>query len=135
MRKLLFACAAVAILGCGGDSTGPAVNAQGTWNLQSVNGSGLPFTAEFISSPLYRLEIVGDQVNANADGTFTQYTTIRETLGTDVTESTDTYTGTWAQHGNQVDITDSDGVTTTGTISGNKLAIKEQGFLAVYVKQ
>jgi hypothetical protein len=136
MRKLLLACAAVAMLGCGGgDSTGPAASAEGTWNLQSVNGQGLPFTAAFISSPLYRFEILGDQVIANADGTFTQYTTTRETVGTDVTENTDTFTGTWTQHGNQIDITDSDGVTTNAVVSGNKLAINQSGFVAVYVRQ
>lgn len=137
MRKLLLACAAVAMLGCGGggDSTGPVASAEGTWNLQTVNGSGLPFTAAYIASPMYRFEILGDQVVAKADGSFTQYTTTRETVGTDVTTSTDTFTGTWDQHGNQVDVIDSDGVSTPATISGNKLAIVQSGFLAVYVRQ
>src|SRR5213595_3608321 len=85
MRKLLLACAAVATLGCGGgDSTGPAASVEGTWNLQTVNGSALPFTAAFVSSPLYRFEILGDQVIVDADGTFTEYTTSRETQGTAV---------------------------------------------------
>ena len=135
MRKLLFAFAAVPMLGCGGDSTGPAASAEGTWNLQSVNGQGLPFTAASTSAPVYRFEILADQVVVNADGSFTEYTTSRETQGTAVTETTDTYTGTWSQHGNQVDITDSDGQTTTAVINGNKLAINQQGFVAIYVRQ
>jgi len=123
------------MLGCGGDSTGPAASAVGTWNLATVNGSGLPFTAVFIASPSYKLEVLSDQVIANEDGTYSQSTTTRETQGTQVTTTTDNYTGTWAQHGNQVDITDSDGTSTTATINNNKLTISESGFTAVYLRQ
>ena len=135
MRKLLLACAAVAMLGCGGDSTGPAASAEGTWNLQTVNGSALPYTAVFIAAPTYKLEVLGDQVVVHANGTYSQATTTRETQGTQVTTTTDNYTGTWSQHGNQVQITDSDGASSVAVISGNQLTVNDTGFSAVYVRQ
>ncbi len=136
MRKLLLACAAVAMLGCGGDSTGPAASAEGTWNLQSVNGMALPYTTIFFSSPLYRQEIMSDQVVANADGTYTETGVVRETDGANVTESTQMDAGNWTQNGNQVQIVSSlDGTTASAVVNGNKLAVNVQGSIGVYVRQ
>ena len=136
MRRLLLACASVALLGCGGDSTGPAASFEGTWNLQTINGSALPYTAVFVASPLYKLEILSDQVIANADGTFTESAQVRETNGSTVTTSTEGDNGTWVQHGSQIDLTSaSDGTVTTATISGSKLAVNAQGVLGVYTRQ
>ena len=128
--------ASVALLACGGsDSTGPAASVEGTWDLQTVNGSALPFTVAFISSPLYRLEVMGDHVVVSGDGTYSQSTTTRETQGSQVTTTTDNYAGTWSQHGSQVDITEDDGAQTTATVNGNTLTFNDSGFTAVYVRQ
>src|SRR5438128_8865327 len=137
MRKLLLACAAVALLGCGGsDSTGPAASIEGTWNLQTVNGQPLPYTAFFSTSPAYRLEIMSDQLLANSDGTYTENGTIRETQGTTVTTSSQQDTGVGTQHGNQVDFTSNAHATvTTATVSANKLAVNAQGVVGVYPRQ
>jgi Lipocalin-like domain len=136
MRKLLVACAALAMLGCGGDSTGPSASAVGTWNLQTVNGSGLPYTVIFVASPVYRFEILSDEVVVNADGTYTETSSVRETDGTTVTTSTEQDDGTWTQHGNQIDVTsNADGSVNTAVISGDKLTLAAQGISAVYVRQ
>src|SRR5881275_2041570 len=71
MRRALIAVAAMALLGCGGDSTGPAVSAVGTWNLQTVDNGPLPYTAVFVASPLYKLEILSDAFVVRADGSYT----------------------------------------------------------------
>lgn len=101
-----------------------------------MNGSGLPYTAIFIASPPYRLEILDDQVVANADGTYTETGHYRETDGTTVTTSVSMDAGSWSQHGNQIDITSSaDGSVNTAVVSGNKLTVNAQGSAAVYVRQ
>ena len=137
MRKLLFACLAVAVLGCGGsDSTGTAASVQGTWNLQTVNGQPLPYTAFLSTSPAYRLEIMSDQLVANSDGTYAENGTIRETQGTTVTTSTEQDAGVWTQHGNQVDFTsNADATVTSATVSGNQLSVNAQGVVGVYTRQ
>lgn len=137
MRKLLLACAAVAMIACGGsDSTGPAASVEGTWNLQTVNGQPLPYTAFFNASPVYRIEILSDQVIAHSDGTYVENGVIRTTDGTTVTTTNQQDTGLWAQHGGQVDFTsDSDASVTTATVSGDQLHLSVDGFTGIYVRQ
>ena len=136
MRRLLLLTASIALVACGGsDSTGPVASVEGTWNLQTVGGSPLPYTAAYNPSPVYRLEILGDQVVVSGDGTYVETAQIRETNGTTVTESTEQDTGTWVQHGNRVDITSDTGGTSTAVISGDKLALDTQGGAAIYARQ
>ncbi|HJQ09597.1 MAG TPA: lipocalin family protein [Gemmatimonadaceae bacterium] len=136
MRKLLLACAAVALLGCGGsDSSGPAPSAEGTWNLLTVNGSPLPVTVQQTSTT--KIEVTADQYILASDNTYTETFSTRTTQGTTVTTSDDPFDGTWSQGGNQVHITDSDGATLTGTIngSGDQITISVGQFLLVYAKE
>jgi len=136
MRKLLLAVASLAIIGCGGDSTGPVASVAGTWNLQTVNGNPLPYTAAFVAGPpVYRLELVSDVFVAAANGTYTEAFTTRETNGTTVTNTTENDTGTWTQNNANVTVTASDGTVSTASISGNTITINQQGLVAVYKRQ
>jgi hypothetical protein len=135
MRRLLLACAAIALIGCGGDSTGPVASAEGTWNLQTVNGSPLPYTIAFIASPLYRLEIMNDVFVVHSDGTYDETFTSRETNGTSVTTTDDFDTGTWVQHNSALTITSSDGTASSASISGNTITANLQGQVVVYRRQ
>lgn len=135
MRRLLLACASIALIGCGGsDSTGPAANAEGTWNLSTINGAQLPVT--LINDPVrgYKLEILDDQYVLHANGTWDEAFTTRETQGTDVVTTPDTDTGTWTQNGNQLNITGASGEF-TGTISNNKITVASQIGPLVYIRQ
>ena len=135
MRKALIALAAVALLGCGGDSTGPAVSAVGTWNLQTVDNAPLPYTAVLIANPLYKLEILSDVFVVHADGSYTETFTERETDGTTVTTTSDEDDGTWVQNGTALSITSSDQTTTGASISGNTITVSSQGLVLVYKRQ
>lgn len=136
MKRVLLALAAVALIGCGGDSTGVGTKVEGTWTLQTVNGSPLPYTAIFVANPLYKFEILSDQFVANANGTYSETSTTRETDGSNVTTSTDTGNGTWSQSGSTVNITDaSDGTVTQAAISGNTITANQQGLVLVYRRQ
>jgi hypothetical protein len=136
MRKLLLACATLALLGCGGDSTGPNASAVGTWNLQTINGSALPYTAIFVAGPpVYKLEILSDTFVAAANGTYTEALTSRETDGTQVTTTTDNDNGTWVQNNAALTITSSDGTVSSAAISGNTITANQQGLVLVYKRQ
>ena len=135
MRKLVLAVATVSLLGCGGDSTGPGVaSAVGTWNLVTVNGSPLPYTVVLIA-PSYRLEIVSDRIVANANGTFNETFTYRETENGTVTTTTESDSGTWTQTNASLTITYSDGTTSSAAISGNTITASDVGFVFVYQRQ
>ena len=135
MRRLLLACASIALIACGGsDSTGPAAKAEGTWNLSTINGRALPITLGTDQSGA-TVEILDDQYILNADGTWTESFTTRATQGTTVTTTPDTDTGTWTLQGNQVEITTTGGDSFTGTISNNSITIGSQYGPVVYVRQ
>jgi ABC-type glycerol-3-phosphate transport system substrate-binding protein len=137
MRRLLLACASVALLGCGGDSTGPAASAEGTWNLLSVNGHVLPAIVDQIPSQGYTLEIVADQYVLHGDGTYNEAFTTRATQGTQVTTTDDTDAGTWSQQGVQVSITPTSGGTLVTQMNGagNRIAANIQGFILIFGRQ
>jgi Lipocalin-like domain len=134
MRKLFLGLAASLLLACGGDSTGPNASAAGTWNLQTVNGAGLPATVIFVASPLYRLEILSDTFVANANNTYNETSVVRETDGSTVATTTSTSNGTWTQSNGALTITTSDGFVTTATISGNTITISDGTDVYVYAR-
>jgi len=136
MRRVLLACTAIALLACGGsDSTGPAPNVEGTWTLQTVNGDVLPFTFD-VEPPSYTAEVTNDVVEINADGTYTETSSIRETDAGTVSEHDQVGTGTWSQRRRSLDLTDSNGLTVTGTVNEtqNTLTINA-GLNLVYSRQ
>ena len=136
MRRLLLACATIALIGCGGsDSTGPAASAQGTWNLQTVNGAALPFTLNSNPSTGDKLEILDDQYVLNSDGTFTEAFTTRETTNGQITTTPETDNGTWTQQGSQVSVVFASGGGLAGTISNDKITIATQVGPLVYTRQ
>ena len=136
MRKMLIAVAAVALLGCGGDSTGVAASPVGTWNLQTVDNAPLPYTAVFIANPLYKLEILSDVFVVRADGSYTETFTERETDGSTVTTTSDDDTGTWVQNNGALTITSSsDQSAVSAAISGNTITVNSEGLILVFKRQ
>ena len=135
MKRILLALAAFAVVGCG-DSTGPAASATGTWQLQTVNGSALPYTLAFLAGPpVYRLEIVNDLFVVNGDGTYDETSTIRETQGSQVTTTDEFDSGTWVQNDAALTITAADGTVSSAAISGDKITANLQGAVVVYRRQ
>lgn len=134
MRRLLVTIGALSLLGCGGDSSGPGVaSAVGTWNLQTVNGQGMPYTV--FSAPGYRLELVSDVYVIRSNGTFTETVTARETDGASVTTASESYNGTWAQDNAAITVTYSDGSVDTGAISGDVITSNVDGDVYIYRRQ
>ena len=135
MRRLMLACAAIALVGCGGsDSTAPAASAQGTWNLQTVNGAALPVTYFTDPSTGDKSEILDDQFVLNADHSFTEAFTTRDTQGTTVTTNLGTDSGTWSQSGNSVSLVTGTG-SVTATMNNNTITFGSVLGPLVYARQ
>lgn len=133
MRKLLVLLSLVAAAACG-DSATSAASVAGTYNLQTVNGSPLPFL-EQPSGP--KIELLSEQLVLTSSGTFTITDQERTTpTGGSPSTQTLTFSGTYTLSGNTATfvVTNTPG-TTIGTFSGSILTISERGFLAVYQKQ
>jgi len=121
-------------LACSSDSSGPEVSVVGTWQLQTVNGQGLPYVAAQAGSD--KVELTADVLTVAAGGAFTQLTTIRITSGGTVTTQSIPDAGTYTINGTAVSFTfQSDGSSGTGTLSENSLTVAAQGFSLVYRKQ
>jgi hypothetical protein len=136
MRRLVCLALAFAALACGDDETTAPTQASvaGTWTLQTVNGSPLPFT---IATSPAKLEVLSYVVNVSANGTWTSSQQIRTTFGTTVTTNTNTDGGTYTLSGNNVAIISNTAGSTvqTGVINGNTLTLTQSGFIFVFQKQ
>ena len=135
MRRFLLACSALVLLGCGSDSTGPDASVVGTWDLQTVNNSALPFTLQVDPNTNTRVEVISDQYVVHNGGTYDETFTTRTTSGTQVTEDPLTDAGTWTVHGNTVNLIASDGSALVGTVNGDHITAAIAGFTLVYVKE
>ena len=136
MRRFPKSWIAIAILvaagACGSDdSTSPNIGASGTWSLQSINSAVLPTT---IGSGNQAVTIVSSTLTISSNGNYNEVITLRP-AGT-TTNTTFTETGTWSISSGVVTFNDlTDGITYTGTMSGNTLTETTPGFVSVYARQ
>lgn len=121
---------------CGGDSpTEPTpASVAGTWRLQTVNGSVLPFLlVEFGTD---KVELTSDVLIVAASGSFAQMKQLTTTQSGQVSTDDLTDAGTYTLNGTAVTFTfDSDSSTGTGSLSGNTLTVAGGSFAMVYRKQ
>ena len=125
---------ALGTAGCSSDdSTGPDISVDGTWTLQTVNGSNLPYVVAQAGND--KVEVTADVLTV-ASGAFTELTTIRVTSGGAVTTQSIPDAGTYSINGTAVTFTfQSDGSTGTGTLNENSLIVVTQGLSLLYRKQ
>lgn len=135
-RTLLLAALLIAPLlsGCDDDGSGPeGGEVTGTYTLRTIDGQNLPFT--LLNVPGYRIEVLADQYTLNSGGSFTSTTSYRETEGTVVTTSEDTYAGTWVQNGATINMNSTDNGPESAAFSGgNTLTFTAGGRTAIYRK-
>jgi hypothetical protein len=135
MRRLIALALALTVVACGSDdSTAPSNSSiAGTWSLQTINGSPLPFT---LAPAPTKIEILSATAIINSNGTWTSSSQTRTTLGTQApTTTTETDNGTYTISGSTIALRSSDGTVESGTISGNTFTQVESGFTFVFKKQ
>jgi hypothetical protein len=134
MRRLVLGLGAVALLACG-DSSGPENDsAEGTWNLISVDGAPLPFTAPADPQrPGYQYQIISDQFVADANGAWRDDFTYRVTDNGVESTATESITGTWVQSGSLVTITTQLGPIDL-SISGDRITLFAGGVIYLYAR-
>ena len=130
-RSLLLAAVAFAVA-CGSDSpTGPAVSIAGTWTLQTVNGSALPFIIAQIGQD--KVELLSDVFVVSETGSFTETSTVRMTQNGVVTTNSAADAGSYTVNGTAVSLHfNSDNSTATASWSGNTMTTTDGGFALVY---
>ncbi len=119
---------------CGDDdSTGPG-SVSGTYTLQTIDGTSLPFVLFQIGND--KIEITAGSVRLNSDNTYSISISLRLTRAGTVTTETDTGAGTYTASGSTIQFSDSgDGEGPfTGSISGNTLTIIDEGVAFVFTK-
>ena len=122
--KVWMAAAILAVVGaCGSDdSTSPNVGASGT-ALPIMLGSGSSAVTVFAST-----------LTISANGNYNEVVTLRP-AGT-TSNTTFTEVGTWTSTNGVVTFNDqTDGITYTGSVSGNTLTETTTGFTSVYARQ
>lgn len=133
MRRLGFLLLTAVLIGCGSDSsTGPSsATIAGTWNLQSINGTTLPFT--LAQTGANKIELTSDIIVVSGTGSFTQTSTLRTTDNGQVTTQSVADAGTYTLNGSAVTLRwNSDGSISTGSWVGNTITATGDGLAFVY---
>ena len=134
MRRLIFLVGALAVSACT-DSTEPIATLDGTYELKTVNGAGLPYTT--FQSATQKDELLGDVIMAS-NGSFSQFTSNRVTINGQVDDGMSLDSGSYAIDGTAATFTSLSGATWTGTVAGDTLTVTftvPAGGSGVYVRQ
>lgn len=122
MRRLALLALAVGMAACANDATAPSTSIDGTYSLQRINGTALPYT--FSNG----LQLVGDQLVLNTDGTFTDIA--RYSNGRSSTE-----VGYYTSLNGSITFNDqTSGSSYQGSLSGTVLTEIVNGFTETYQK-
>ena len=127
LRPLGFAAFTLALVSCGSsDPTAPGVSLTGTYTLQTVNGSTLPYTTQ--NGAL----LVGDQLTINGDGSYFDVAQYAAPNGGTVSQ---TESGTYANNNGAIVFYDqTDNITYQGSLSGSVLTEVVAGLTEAYRK-
>ena len=144
MRCLIPLVALAVALACGSDSTQPPTPASaslaGSWSLQSVHDSVLPFTIK--QTATLKVELLSDVLKATSNGTYSETFQLRTTnAGQPGSTVSNSNAGTFTLSGTAVALS-SVCVTSlcqvenvSGTLSGDTLTLTESGYVWLFTRQ
>ena len=138
--RYLAAAALLLAISCG-DPTEPTTSSiTGTWSLETVNGSSLPYTYPG-STATNKFEILSGTVTFASAGTYSASFSSRTTINGSAQTSTDTDTGTWTLSGAVLTVKSNEVGSTSqnASVTGNTFSITTTdngvSFTEVYKKQ
>lgn len=127
--RLFAAALLLPVLAACGDSTGPRTTVAGTWTLQTVNGTKLPYLFPNVvnQDDANKLELSGAVLTIEPGGSLTRDRMVRITLNGQVSSESEMVAGTYTISGSAVTVSyDLDGrPAVNGSWSGNTLTIVE----------
>ena len=133
--RVLFATTLCVLAACGSDSGTNPNNAaiDGTYTLQTVNGSPLPFT---IQSGANSLTLTKDVLTVGSNGSWTESIDYTETFNGQTSSGTDADGGSWTRAGSSVTFYSNvtSGNAYTGTFSNDMLTLGAGGFVQVFTR-
>ena len=122
MRKLALLALAIGMAACANDATAPSTSVEGSYSLQRINGTALPYT--FSNG----VQLTSDQLVLNTDGTFTDVA--RYSNGQSTTE-----VGYYTSLNGSITFNDqTSGISYQGSLSGTVLTEIVSGFTETYQK-
>lgn len=132
MKRIGSVAALVAMAACGAAAT-DARGVAGTYTLQTVKGSPLPFAIEDDSAG--RIDVLDDAVTLAAAGSYTQNGHYRVTPGGDTARVlTVSNAGTYVVSGHTITLTSQQAERATGSVSATTLTINGAAGAFVYAR-
>ncbi len=131
LASMVLTC--VLLTACGGDAFSPE-GVSGVYNLETINGSQLPFSqTDDLTGTTFTF--TAGSISLNANGTWGISTTGSATIEGTTTTPTTTGSGTFELVApSTIRFTDSDGETISGTLVGDRITIIGEGDSFVYRK-
>lgn len=119
MRRLTWT-TLVLVAACGGgrDTSTAPKQIAGTYNLATINGAAPPVPVYYDIAGNLTEEIIAASYTVNANGTFSDFATVRVTENRTVTTRSETCAGTFTQNGNTLSFAEAP----SGTACGNTYA-------------
>ena len=126
MRTISLLGIAFTLAACGHDSVGPSPtpsSVRGTYNLTTVDGTVLPFTALDLGA--YQAKLVSGTLSLRADGTYSFEFGIRIEDSGNIRTAANSDGGLWNVNDNAVTLASTHGdIARTGTVSGNAMTLQ-----------
>jgi hypothetical protein len=133
IARVLLMAVVPALAACDDDGSGPDLNVEGTYQLQTVNNQPLPFVLDQ-EGTVFLEELVSAAITLNANGTFNDIATVRTTENGVVTTESQPDGGVYTQNNNVVSLHYQGGGTINTTVNGNTMTIVGPGLTFVFRK-
>ena len=133
MRWFAMALLAVSVAACGGDSTSEPkpITVVGTWTLETVNGSRLPFILD--QSGNDKVELISASLDVMSSGVFSSTSNERSTIAGVVQTQSYIDPGHFTLAGSVATfVFDVDGGISRGTIVADAMTFNANGLVVVY---
>ena len=126
MRTISLLGIVFTLAACGHDSVGPSLapsTIAGTYDLTTVDGQVLPFTALDLGA--YQAKLVSGTLKLSTDGTYSFQFSIRIEDSGNVRTAADSDSGLWNVNDNAVTLASTQGdISRTGTVSGTVMTLQ-----------
>lgn len=133
MRKVLIALVVMFSVACLGDGLTGSSTVNGAYTLRTINGAGLPYT--IVSNATSKTEIVDDVITLFQGGTYDESGHSRTTLNGQVSNESNSETGSYVLLGTSVTFQSSDRTRSRlMTIAANAMTFVEPGMTSVFSK-